>query len=241
MQNNNFSIIKLHNDYLLKRDVDKKRKNDCFRVSGQGQCLRKRIYERLGEPNAPLDLYELKIFEFGTMVHSYFQDMLEDMGILVSSEEEFRDDKLGIVGHADAIVKAPSGPILYDIKTCHANKCDHLDAGEQDEHYKMQLLTYVMLAQRKYKDLKEGRLFYYAKDKHSYRMAEYSFWLTDEWKEKILSELSELNRFWQRKEIPPAVPKQSWECQYCRYAQCPSNKLSQRKDDSKTSVKFKRT
>ena len=222
---NEYSAVEADNKQLREREEEEsKKKHDYWRCSSMGQCYRKRFWDRAGEFKEPYDIHTLKIFDEGHKAHEYWQSKLKKQGILISAEEEFTDKELNLKGHCDAIVKVNGEYILYDIKTVHPFKFNHLKRGEADRQYIMQLMAYVYMARKKYKGLKEARLLYHAKDPHGYRNMEKVYFINDRIIEEIRQEIDCLNNYWESGLVPPAEPSMSFECGYCRHSQCESYK-----------------
>lgn len=227
------TVTQTLDDYLMLKEQEKQKEFEkdrakYWRASGMGQCYRKRFYERQGMEGQPLEPRMLRVFEVGNILHGYLQDLLKEAGELISAEEEFTN---GIVkGHIDAIVKGEKGYIIYDFKTVHSRKFSYLKK-EADPHYIKQLLTYTMLAKKKYKNIQESRLLYISKD--DLRMQEIPYQLSDFIEKEIKQELADLENYWKCNQLPPAKPQQEWECGYCQFIQCKRNK-------NKTNGKVKR-
>lgn len=207
-------------DEKLRAKRDSEKQPDCFRISGMGGCLRKRFLERKGDTKEELDARTLRVFQVGNIYHTYLQEILKDK--LIGSEIEVKQGDF--VGHIDAILKGDNGNTLIDFKTVNSRKFTYL-GKEADRHYIMQLLTYTMLAEKEY-NITESKIVYVSKD--DFRMREMTYRLNNDWREEIASEVEELQRYWQSKKLPPPEPQASWNCQYCQFTQCPSNKLNKK-------------
>jgi len=217
-------LINVLNKHLREQREKEPRETDYFRVSGMGQCFRKRLYERTNAESMPLDDRTLRVFMVGNLYHKYLQSVCKDAGVLVESELEVKDDIFNIKGHIDAIVKIGDEHVLYDFKTVNSRKFTYIKK-EGDPHYVKQLLTYLWLAPKKY-NIKEARLLYISKD--DMRMYEQMYTLDDNYIESIKKEMEELNRY--LKDEPEEIdnsPMQDWECNYCQYSQCIKNKTKQ--------------
>ena len=211
-------IIEKLDKHLREENIGEKQP-DCFRISSLGQCFRKRFWERKGEPKEPLDERTLRVFQVGKIYHSYLQEVLKTD--LIGSEIEVRVGDF--VGHIDAIIKGDKGNTLLDFKTVNSRKFNFI-GGEADRHYIMQLLTYAILAEKKY-NITESRLVYISKD--DFRMCEKVYKLDDNWRFDIASDMKQLDDYWRNNELPPAIPQAKWECSYCNFKQCPSYKVKQ--------------
>jgi len=228
------TVTKLLDDHLILKEQEKQKEfakeKSMWRASSMGQCYRKRYWDRKGEEKQPFDNRILRVFEVGNILHIYLQKLLKDEGELVSAEEVVEN---GVVrGHIDAIVRGDKGYIIYDFKTVHSRKFSYLKKGA-DDHYIKQLMTYTMLAKKKYKNIQDSRLLYISKD--DLRMQEMSYQLSDFIENEIKQELADLENYWKCNQLPPAKSKEKWECGWCNYTQCENNKL--KKKNANTSKK----
>jgi len=218
----NHTIQSILDNYLDKQRKSEKRDNSKWHISDMGHCLLKRFWKRKGIEGTPLEPRTMRVFEVGRVIHKFIQDMLKKEGVLVEAEGEV--NKGDLLGHYDAIVQYGDKKVLYDFKTVHSNKFHYLKKGERDRHYILQVLTYLMLLQEKYSDLKEARILYISKDDMC--LDELTYVLTDDYKREIESEIKRLDDYWKKDIGPPANPPEKWSCRYCQYeARCLKNKL----------------
>jgi hypothetical protein len=133
-----------------------------FHPSALGTCLRMMW---LAHFKAPIDIRppddELKtylIFETGSWFHVMMQNLFARAGILEASEIPIKDDKLRILGHADAIVRLDTR-YLVELKTINSRQFTLL--GNQPKQAHNQQLHAYMKALK----LKWGIILYYDKDR----------------------------------------------------------------------------
>jgi len=213
-----FGIETVIDNYITEKRLKKIRDNSKWHGSDMGLCLRKRFYKRKGLIGEELDSRTLRVFECGDIFHKWLQDILNRKGLLVAAEEEISDNELNYLGHYDALVKVGDSYILYDFKTVNSQAFTYFDKEGFPEHHVCQLMSYIyFLRKQRLPGLEEGRILYISKD--DLRTKEIKHLYTAQWETRVISELQELNNYWQRKEIPPrivkdykGIEKNAWQC-----------------------------
>jgi len=220
---------------LYLKSQDQKEQSPRFRASDMGRCFRMRYYKKQGEKQLPLDPRSRRIFAVGNNVHALYQAALEQIGVLVSKEEEINYRGI-LFGHYDALVN-PEGKdaphnggadlILYDIKTVNSGKFHQNDKSkipwsEIDTHYVKQIHAYCMILREQYPNLTDCRIYYVSKDDLDTREVPVPYLPRRE--EAVIKEIHELIEIESGK-IPPATPKMEWECKFCPFRNiCPTGK-----------------
>lgn len=111
-----------------------------------GACLRRLYYDRTGEepsnPNAGKPSASLlRIFDNGSMWHSYIQDMLYRAGLLKEMEVSVKDERTGVSGSGDGVIKLKDKKYLLEIKTINDYSFKKLRAPL--EHHRFQASVYA--------------------------------------------------------------------------------------------------
>ncbi len=227
----NGNFVELLGEKIRKDNTNQVRDNTKFHISDMGRCYRMRFLKRLGMVGEPYNDRVLRVFAVGTILHEWLQEQAEQMGVLVG--KEIRVENANWIGHADAIIQTDGYKVLYDFKTVNSRKFTYLARGESDEHYILQLLTYLVFLQGgEHKDLQDARLLYISKD--DLRLHQPRYHLTDERKDAIMLDMATMEKHWEEQTLP--LRCEGWESKYCTY--CPKTdsevvvfmKINQRKD-----------
>ena len=109
--------------------------------------------------------------------------------------------------------------LLYELKTQNGNYFQYITEAPQEGHV-LQIASYLYFIRYKYPDIKEGRILYI--NKNNLTEVEHIVKLTPDLEARILSELRDLNGYWNRNEVPPQLPdidkkRSNWQCQYCHF------------------------
>jgi CRISPR/Cas system-associated exonuclease Cas4 (RecB family) len=214
-------------EYLFNQHIsrDDEFSHDSFHISGMGLCRRKRLLERTGASHVDVDLRTKRLFAIGKLHHIYFQDILEDAGILEEAEIKVEAPEVGFVGSCDALVKYDNEYYVYEFKNCHSRKIIY---GVTDHHHVLQGLTYLMLIEKKLNiKIKELRLVLISRD--DLLVKETGHTLTKELAEEISNEMFDmaqrLIKYEQTKELPDELANDdvtNWQCSYCGFIEhCP--------------------
>lgn len=214
------SLTKLISKQIDEERAKKIRDNSYWHGSDMGICPRKRFFKRQGIGGEEFDERTKRVFKVGEIFHEWLQELLKQQGVLLSCEEELKDDKLNYKGHYDALVSFENDHlILYDFKTVNSMAFSYWEKGGFPEYHKSQLMSYIyFLRKQKFPLLEEGRMFYISKD--DFRVVEIPVLFNDEWEKKTEDELILLNNYWERGELPPRIAKdyhnisepEAWQC-----------------------------
>jgi len=198
-------IAELNNNEICDKD------NVKFRVSDAGRCHRMRYWKRQGKPASDLvDSRTKRVFEVGHIFHKWVQNILLKQGVLESMEVRVEDTHR--VGHADALIRTPSGLVLYDFKTVHSRKFHHKRKEGADIHYLMQAVTYATMLPVKVSDI---RIAYISKD--DLCIEEVSVFEYEGIQSLTEKDWNDLIFAWEKQIEPEPKPMQEWECKYCIY------------------------
>ena len=236
------NIIDIYHRFLDEKSSERPPNNRLFHASGSGSCHRKQLYSYYDYPQNPKDDKSLRILDLGTTVHERLQESIDwwknknkqDTEIFI--EDDIAIPSLNLVGRYDVGAFNGKDFYLWDIKTAAAYKWTTMFgrkanrvAGASD-NYKLQLGTYALGVQQKYKpDRIHMYLLWY--NKNTSMMREQI--IAPEWIDKayeywaeVNDILAELGKNFEDDLMPvfsKNVPVQQWECGYCQYSTiCPS-------------------
>ena len=206
--------------YLEKENEESRSKhdNDYWYGSELGLCRRKQFLRRLGIKSTEKKEFRLMFLgEDGRAMHTWREEAVEKMGVLLAKEGRLQNDELRYKGRFDLIVKLNNKPVLIDIKTqrpeAFFRRSKSAPGNEVKEFQKMQLASYVLFAREQFPDLKEARIYYI--DRGGGVREEYSFTFKKPRFQKVINELKELNKYWEAKKFPPI--KKNWLCRFCSF------------------------
>jgi len=235
----------LYHSYLVQADNLREKDEKLFHASSAGSCLRKQMYSYYDFPQDGKDKRSYRILRLGTIVHkdieeaiANYEDVNSDGNEQVFIEDKIEIEELNVVGTYDVgrIDMEENKFTLWDIKTAAAYKWTTKFGRKQnrkpssDTNYKLQLGTYALGINQKYKVGKiEMYLLWY--NKNTSQMREQI--VSPEWIEKALEYWVTVNETLEdmdehfEEELKPeyylGVPYQDWECRYCPYYSiCPS-------------------
>ena len=163
-------------------------------------------------PSNALDDRLLRVFEVGTIIHRFLQEVLRRRDVLIAEEFLVEDEHRR--GHIDALVRIDGRTILYDFKTVSAQRLATLETPSRN--YLFQIVTYAELLPIPVDDL---RIAFIEKD--SLGVVEFSVLETCDYaalREEVAEDWRMLIDAWERK-CPP-VPDPSTvgvECPWCVY------------------------
>jgi CRISPR/Cas system-associated exonuclease Cas4 (RecB family) len=223
MKKNKFKSI----DHTIKSWIELNSKNrglnidnDWWFASELGLCQRKMFLRRLEFPveekmNYPLANTALD----GTAGHEWRQRACEDMGNLVAQEEKLRDEERRYSGRFDLLLWLEGKLVLADIKTENSFSFARRQrlplTMRVKKNHKIQLASYIWAAQKKYKSLTEGRIYY--ADRGTGKTDEYIFKFNDEILKIVTDELDSLNMHWKNHTLPERTQTERWLCNYCPF------------------------
>ena len=241
-------IESLYHSYLVQADNLREKDEKLFHASSAGSCLRKQMYNYYDFPQDEKDKKSYRILRLGTIVHQDIEEaiahyctefMNNDGNKQVFIEDKIELEELSVVGTYDVgkLDAEENRFTLWDIKTAAAYKWTTKFGRKQnrkpssDTNYKLQLGTYALGINQKYKINKiEMYLLWYNKNTSQIREQ----LVSPEWIEKALEYWVTVNEILEdcgklfEDELKPGywegVPYQDWECRYCQfYSICPSN------------------
>ena len=239
-------IESLYHSYLVQKENLRERDKEVFHASSAGTCLRKQMYNYYDFPQDTKDKRVQRLLRLGTIVHkdiedaiAHYEDVNSDGNEQVFIEDKIELKELNVVGTYDVGKLDVEGNkfTLWDIKTAAAYKWTTKFGRKQnrkpssDTNYKLQLGTYALGINQKYKVSKiEMYLLWYNKNTSQIREQ----LVSPEWIEKALEYWATVNEILEdcgklfEDELKPGywegVPYQDWECRYCQfYSICPSN------------------
>ncbi|MCK4307306.1 PD-(D/E)XK nuclease family protein [candidate division WOR-3 bacterium] len=194
------------------------RDNDWWHASSLGLCMRKHYFRRMGLSVSNPTPYRIRfVAQDGNAGHAWREKAAKSMGVLIACEERLRDKKLKYSGRFDLLIELQGEKVLIDIKTQRPEaffRRSRKSKGEQVENFqKQQLASYVYFAKKKWPDLKEARIYYV--DRGGGVREEFSFLFKKERFKKVTDELKTLNKYWEKKKIPPV--DKTWLCKFCNY------------------------
>ena len=247
-------IESLYHSYLVQADNLREKDRELFHASSAGSCLRKQMYNYYDYPHDEKDKKSYRILRLGTIVHKDIEEaiahyctefMNNDGNKQVFIEDKIELEELSVVGTYDVgkLDAEENRFTLWDIKTAAAYKWTTKFGRKQnrkpssDTNYKLQLGTYALGINHKYKVSKiEMYLLWYNKNTSAMREQIVS----PEWVEKALEYWVAVNEVLEdignhfEEELKPeyylGVPYQDWECRYCPYYNiCPSTLAEKRR------------
>jgi len=215
------------NESRLKRKAE----DSYWNPSSMGLCKRAHYFRR---KNISTDTKEERddfVTELGNMTHEYVSNACEKMGILICSEKTIIDNDTNLKGRFDNLVRLSRGIAMVDVKS-QRPEAFFRRAKEEDKvkhHQKVQLAAYDYLANKYllhiYPELVNpdtGKIvdyciMYYV-DRGGGCRDELPLLFEDSFiKKYVLSELDELNRYYDNNIIPPSEAWGTWQCKYCNY------------------------
>ena len=238
-------IESLYHSYLVQKENLRERDKEVFHASSAGSCLRKQMYNYYDFPQDTKDKKSYRILRLGTIVHedieeaiAHYEDMNSDGNEKVFIEDKVKLEELNVVGTYDVgqMDEEENSFRLWDIKTAASYKWTTKFGRKQnrkpssDTNYKLQLGTYALGINQKYKVGKiEMYLLWY--NKNTSQIKEQI--VSPDWIEKALEywvtvneTLEDVDKHFEEELKPEyylGVPYQDWECRYCPYYSiCPS-------------------
>ncbi len=217
-------ILLKHLEELEKSDEHYK-DNDWIYASELGKCKRKSFLRRLGIAKSDsIPDRILFTFEIGKRMHEWIQEILGKAGVLIEKEGTIIDEELHYRGRSDAVLNLYDQEakryklVVADIKTQRGEAFFHRAKQKSVKDFqKMQIGSYFyFLKKLRYPKLEEARLFFF--DRSGGCRDEVIIKFTTEDLQKVLDEISTLNKFWETQILPArcGIPS-SWECKMCGY------------------------
>lgn len=234
-------IIKSHIDAQPEKEYTS------WRASSIGNCLRQHFYRRLGvKPTIQKTDGTLRKFKAGDLFHDFIQGItiqeVEKQGGVAVKEVELYDKELDLGGRYDLMIELENRRVLKDIKSQNSRMFHKLRyqvtkklgkkfeessteerqramqevVWEKYPHWVMQIAAYMVLLKRAGTPVDEGVIVRVSKDDLS--LAEIHYPLTEELENRVLEELTILNKHWKAKTLPPCTcGKSDWGTMYCEY------------------------
>lgn len=205
------TIQELIDKKLLDEQNKERKTSGKWTPSRFGRCYRFQVWKRQGEPETnPPDTRTLRVFAAGKLFHRFAQDIILEENKDAAIEVKIEHDD--IIGYADIV----NIDTVWDLKSQHSRAFWHMQKSvdiRKDKYQNwLQVMSYVWLLEKK-----QGRLVFISKD--DLCILEYAEFLTDFWITEIEKELKILREYWNKKELPPALPRAygGKECEYCGY------------------------
>ena len=237
-------IEEVYDDYLKELNAQNKEqrytnKEQFFKISNSGMCIKKNYYERFSFEKSITDARSSRLMRLGTLVHDDIQKALMKKAHLWDSlvvEKEVTFPELNIRGHLDIAIIKDGKLTVIDLKTIGSYKWrglfGHLKNRDKNPsiNYQLQLSMYVYCLSKgmgfdPYKDNNRA-LFYYKRDDSHMKYVEIDSHYIDlaitYWEEvnDYIDDVNEENI----EEILVAgrsqnVPVMQWECnpKYCPF------------------------
>ena len=213
---NNISIQELI-DKALERKGDRVRSGK-FSPSSLGKCYRAQFWNRKNEPvSNPIDDRTQRVFKAGNLFHSFVQDLLiarhpEAQKEVLIETEDFK-------GYADLVINDE----VIDIKSQHSKAFWYrkdLEWKDLEPKLYCNILQVVFYAVNLGKE--RARLVMVSKD--DLCIQEYPIEINYKWEEELRKEIFNLQTFWEKQKLPPAIPRaypdnqgKPKECGYCSW------------------------
>ena len=216
-------------DKVISKEPDQypdERYRSHWRGSNMGRCYRYQYWYRQGVKmtNAP-DAKVLRTFRVGNLFHRDLQSLLPE----ATTEVNVVVDDVAL--HVDYL----ADDYVEDFKTVGDFQWRIISGKNYDVvgdkiQYIYQLMTYVRVCDKKY-----GILTFIRKD--TYEMKSFTFMLED-WVELVDFDLTKLRSFWDRQQLPPAVPRAYGykECKYCSFCDKCDKAESNTADDRRKAI-----
>jgi len=200
-----------------------------FSPSSFGRCYRMQYWNRLNEPKTnPINAKTLRVFRIGSLIHQMIQNILKGQYL-----SEVKIETNEVLGFADLV----NIDEVIDIKSVRSFQFK-LMKGMKKKKYDFRTEKKENILQVTYygKELvrKKGRLVFI--DKDSLDIIEFEFEIA-EFEKELQDELDILNGFWNKKQLPPPIPRcyNGKECSYCGYL----DKCNQMKGEMNGNITYK--
>ena len=185
---------------------------ETFWASGLGMCPRRQIAQRAGLPPTVSTTMQAQFkMATGTVLGRWISDLLIQQGYLDPAWTEKRLELGGYSGRPDGFTPHINGGAIWECKTCDDRA---VTKNDMPEHYLWQSCWYAMAA-----NVNTVVIFQIGKNQglSKHRV----FTLTDEWKEKILTEMQGMDREWIKFQatqiLPPCNHRFPWEDKWCSF------------------------
>jgi len=210
------------NQVIIDNNKKKKSKATSFWISSAYSCNRKRFFARNNEPQTnPPALRVLRTFYVGNLFHSWIQNEVKKQATGFEVEYYLKDSKTfggTLSGYIDCLARFNGKNTLYEFKSINSRAFKFLEKkkyGCSPSHIMQAVSYYLILKQTKEKEVDDVRIVYV--DKDALRIKEIEIPLTKKIFEAVKKDWKECIGYWKKKELPPAKPKESWECFFCPF------------------------
>ena len=220
VKENHILIEQIINEFLSK---DKKYgKATSFWISSVYTCNRKRYYQRTNTKQTnPPAARTIRVFAVGDMFHKWIQDIIRIKAKSFEVEYYVKDEKTfggAVSGYVDCIARLNGCNTLYEFKSVNSMAFKFMAQkkyGASPSHL-LQAMTYRMILEaNKEKKIDQARIVYF--DKDSLRIKELEVPNSPEIREAVRKDWKEAIGFYNAGVLPPAEPKEKWECRYCPF------------------------
>lgn len=241
MKNNFETIDDVICDYIDQNNKSTSiaRGHDYWSASSLGKCRRYQVMCRANiRTNGAVNYSWKNSAMDGHAAHTWRQEALQKMGVLVAAEDSITDEKLHYRGHFDMVVNLSGELIVGDIKTQNNRAFrarQRVDLGV-DPCHKKQLASYFYFLRRDvFPELSSARLYYVNKNTAEREEIEVSF--SEEYLKSVVDELKDLNYHWDNKLLPKK--EVSTFCHICQFA--PMCKVMKNRRDTPLSDAIQRS
>ena|SRR3990167_10916610 len=187
-----------------------KKEQKSWHPSALGQCLTGVYLQRAGiPPDEEFDERTLRVFSVGKHFEDWLISLIKETDAEVETQVRIEWPEMDVTGYCDAVINGTP----YEFKSKHSKAFWYMEReGAPPLQNRMQLWLYLKVL-----DKETGRLCFVSKD--DLTIAEYIVLRDDtELEEKVVNELSILNKAWKEKLPPPVTYKlDSWQAKYCRW------------------------
>jgi CRISPR/Cas system-associated exonuclease Cas4 (RecB family) len=163
----------------------------------------------------------MRVFAVGEMIHKWIQDVIRQKAKSFEIEYHIEDSKLfgsAVSGYIDCIARFNGKTTLYEFKSVNSHAFHFMSAkpyGANISHL-MQAMTYWMILDHtKERKIDQARIVYF--DKDSLRIKEIEVPDNDKIREAVRQDWTEIIGLYVRGVLPPAKPKEDYECRYCPF------------------------
>lgn len=219
----NILIEEIVNKAITDKNKGRHRQSTSFWISSAYYCYRKRYWSRTNVPATnPPAMRGLRVFHVGNLFHKWIQDEVRKYAKSYDTEYYLNDDQTfggTLSGYIDCIASFDGKQTtLYELKSVNSNSFKFMEKKKWgcSMNYLFQAATYRMiLDQTKERKIDSCRVVMV--DKDSLRMVEVEVPYHQEVKDAVRKDWEECIGYFKRKELPPATPKEPWECRLCAY------------------------
>ena len=199
-------LLTQHIENQIEKDKSRKRSGK-WNPSSFGRCFRLQYWSRKNKiPSNPPSLDTIKMFRIGNIVEDDLSSLLPKDCCQVKVDWE------DVFGYADYV----DSDDVVDFKTAgnwQWKKVTKLgyDIAFDNESYVLQVMSYAIILGKEH-----GHLLFIQKDTYATKLFSFK---TEEWRDRVDSELFTLRNFWNQDKLPPPQPRayNGKDCNYCQY------------------------